>query len=108
MSGRTRGIGVIRTLAGAKRNGAQPKERHVAQFKIGCLELERSRRLKQKAVALDLVRGIDERVTGIEAEIRRLHEALGYEGSPPADREGSTAGGEPETAQPRRTIRYGG
>ena len=99
----------VRSMAGAGGAVARPKERHVLQFKIGCLELERSRRLKEKEVALDRIRAIDQRVGAIEAEIRTHHQNLGYAGTPLADRDATAVeAGAPGSAQPRRMIRYGG
>ena len=99
----------MRSLAGVSAAVSRPKERHVLQFKIGCLELERSRRQKEKDVALERIRGIDSRIAAIAAEILGHHEVLGYGGLPPASRD---AGGfddrGPGSSAPRRTIRYGG
>ncbi len=103
-----RGPSDVRSMAGTGSVGARPKERHVLQFKIGCLELERSRRLKERTGAMERIRGIDERMAVIDMEIRKHHEDLGYAGSPPdsldaGGRDGRTSG----SAQPRRMIRYG-
>ena len=109
MRGSLRGLPEVKTLAGAGSAGTHPKERHVLQFKIGCLELERSRRLKEKTVALDRIQSIEARMAVIDAEIRKHHENLGYAGSPSAAWEaGGGADRAPGAAQARRTIRYGG
>lgn len=109
MSGRLRGLRDVRTLAGAGGIAARPRERHVLLFKIGCLELERSRRLKEKEAALDRIRGIDARICVIDAEIRGHHENLGYGDSLSAARNAvAVENDSPGSGRPRRTIRYGG
>ena len=108
MRGRLKGLQEVKTLAGTGGPGVRPKERHVLQFKIGSLELELTRRLKEKATALERIREIDARISQIDLEIRKHHENLGYGGSPTAARDAaSTQDGAPGSAQTRRTIRYG-
>jgi len=89
---------------------APPLERHVVQFKIGCLELDRMRRLKEKSAALERIQRIDARIAEIDAEIRRHQLCLGYSRAPQAE---PTPGGSETCAEeagqmPRRRIRYGG
>ena len=106
---RYRDLPEIKSVAGTGGAATRPKERHVLQFKIGCLELERSRRMKERAGAIDRIRLVDRRILEIDSEIRKHHDDLGYAGTPPGvlnavDFDGhSTASG-----QPRRMIRYGG
>jgi len=66
----------IRTLSGSIATGAHSKELHIHHFKIGCLELERTRKLTEKQAAEKRIQGIDVRLREIEAEIRRRQSLL--------------------------------
>lgn len=108
-----RGPSETRSLSGTRAGSggavARPKERHVLQFKIGCLELERSRRATEKAVALERIRGIDARLAAIDAEIGKHHGDLGYAVSLAHDPGTGVIEDRVQGAgQPRRMIRYGG
>jgi len=98
-----RGSESVRTLAAVLGSGARSKERHVRQFRVGCLELERMRRSQEKASALRRVTEIDARLGQIDREIAEQHRALGYAGEPPAGERAAPAPPAPR----RKVIRYG-
>jgi hypothetical protein len=53
----------------------KPRSRHVHQFRIGAIELERSRQLVVRAAYAKRVADIDERLVAIEREIKQ-HQAV--------------------------------
>ena len=71
----------IRTLSGAIGTGSHSKERHIHHFKIGCLELERTRKATEKQAAEKRIQGIDVRLREIEDEIRRRQSLLASTGA---------------------------
>ena len=54
---RCRGIDEIKTLAMMRGSGVHSSERHVRQFQVASLELERSRRMKERQANLRRIRG---------------------------------------------------
>jgi hypothetical protein len=94
---RGRGRSQQKTLGAIRGSGVRSNERHVHQFQIALLELERTRRTRERQVALDRVQRLDTRLEEIEATIRKHQEALGIPG---ASRE------EPAAGEPRPTLRY--
>ncbi len=95
----TRGLQDIRTLSGRVDQVFQP---YRAYLRIGCLEMEKARRGKEKESAIHRVKNIDQRYREIEAEkdalLENLNERNGEEqsidplgvesGSPPHPRRG--------------------
>lgn len=97
----------IKTLSAVLGCGVHSNERHVHQFQLAALELEATRRSRERAAAIRRVRDLDARLAEIDARIRKHQEALGL------TRADSTAGGEalaPARDAPsktRRVVRYG-
>jgi hypothetical protein len=100
MSARPRGAQNIRTHSVVLGSGSHSNERHVHQFQLAALELERTRRNKEKVAALRRVRDIDLMLAEIEVIMRRHQEALGISGS-----EASAPNPEPPDTK-RRVLRY--
>ena len=85
MSVRARGAQDIRTHSAVLGGGSQANERHVHQFQLAALELERTRRTREKQAALRRVRDIDAMLAEIEVIMRRHQEALGFHGPEAGD-----------------------
>lgn len=98
----------LKTIA-ALRGGASSNERHVHQFKIACLELERTRCTRERHAHMNRIKHLERRLAELDASIGKhlevlavpdplreapLHEAL-------APRPVTGAAGEK-----RRTLRY--
>ncbi len=77
MIARARGAQEIRTHAAVQGSCSHSNERHVIQFQLAALELERTRRNREKDAALRRVRDIDRMLLEIEEIMRRNHEILG-------------------------------
>ena len=91
-----RGLQDIRTLSGSV---DQTQIRSRAYMKLGCLEMEKSRRATERDSATYRTQCIDERLREIEAEKAALLQAVDRSnGSHPVD----TPGNKPKPAQ-RRT-----
>lgn len=94
----------IRTLTGKVDRIANP---YMAYMQITCLEMEKARKGREKASALQRVENLDGRLRDIEAEKATLLRALAERGSAPASGTPS-AGSRP--APPRNTggvrLRY--
>jgi hypothetical protein len=99
VNGRARGAQEIRTHSAVLGSSTQSNERHVHQFQLAALELERTRRNREKQAALRRVRDIDAMLAEIEVVMRRHQEALGLRGLEP----GAAA---PEPPAKRRVLRY--
>jgi hypothetical protein len=103
MSAKARGVQEIKTLSAIRGSGVYSNERHVHQFQLASLELERSRRMREKNAALGRIEDVDCRLVEIDRLIVRHQAALGL-----------LAGGETqpmteprEAAERRRhTLRY--
>jgi hypothetical protein len=87
--------------------------RHVVQFRLGCLELERSRRLFERAAFVRRLGAIDQRLSEIEVEMAAADVFLGKLpfGAPVAPK-GRPSGIEIEAggrhdSRKRRVVRYG-
>ena len=93
----------IKTLASVRGSGIHSNERHVHQFQIASLELEKSRRTREREAALKRIGNLDGRLAEIEASIRKHQEALGIPDARCVDPapETKTAAGEK-----RRALRY--
>lgn len=120
MGVRVRGVQRIRTLASVLGTGAHSNERHVHQFQLASLELERTRRAREKQAAVRRIMDIDARLVEIDERIRSHQEALGLkrdeeasQGQPAARDNGEAGPGHRaarsngETApEKRRVLRY--
>jgi hypothetical protein len=100
-----RSVRNISTLASVLGTGAH--SRHVRQFQLASLELERTRRTHEKQAALRRMRDVDARLAEIEALIRKHQAALAVPGDggpaeqcPTASRSGDAP------AERRRVLRY--
>jgi|RifCSP16_2_1023846.scaffolds.fasta_scaffold126975_2 hypothetical protein len=105
MAIRAKGVSEIKTLAAVRGGGVHSEERHVKQFQIACLELERARRARERQAALGRIAHLDCRLGEIASLIADYQEALrstpaGAGGARPAT--ARTAG----TNERRRTVRY--
>src|SRR5436305_11150055 len=100
MNTRPRGAQNVRTHAAIMGSGTHSSERHVHQFQLAALELERTRRNKEKEAALRRVRDIDSMLAEIEVIMGRHQAALGVHGTEP-----DAPALEPEAAK-RRVLRY--
>jgi hypothetical protein len=106
MSGRARGMGEIKTHAAVLGGGSQANERHVHQFQLAALELERTRRTREKQAALRRVGDIDRVLLEIEKVMRQHQAALGLralETGAPGEEPGVKEG-EGEAAGPKRRV----
>lgn len=103
-----RGMRNIKTIETIRRGPARMDERHVRQFQLAALELERSVRTKEKIAATARIAKIDARLREIEAVLRTHYDALGLAVAT-QDHE-SDAGGVEEAPPPddekRRIFRY--
>ncbi len=107
MGVRARGVQDIKTLAAVRGTGIHSNERHVQQFKVASLELERLRRTRERQAALRRITDIDARLREIDELFRRHYEALGL-AADNAIREHHApgAGDVPRGSGRRRTLRY--
>jgi hypothetical protein len=107
MSGRLRGLQEIRTHSAVLGGSAQTNERHVLQFQLAALELERTRRNREKQAALRRVGDIDRTLSEIEKVMRQHQTALGLrdvETSAPGAGPAVAKEGEGEAAGIRRRV----
>jgi hypothetical protein len=72
----THGVRQIRTLPTVRRSRAPSHERHVHQFRLAALELERSRLLHEKQAAERRLDGILGRLAKIQHKMRQHRELL--------------------------------
>jgi hypothetical protein len=94
----------IKTLASIRGSGSNSGERHVHQFQLASLELDRSRRMNEKNSAAARIREIDVRLHEIDKEIRRHQQALDAGGAGRASSPANAS--EPAAGPRRRTLRY--
>ncbi|MDD5309176.1 MAG: hypothetical protein PHU25_17830 [Deltaproteobacteria bacterium] len=107
MGVRARGVQSIRTLASVLGTGTHSNERHVHQFQLASLELERTRRTREKRTAFRRIMDIDARLVEIDDLIRRHQEALGLKGDEEPSQGHSRARNNGEAApEKRRVLRY--
>lgn len=103
MGVRARGVSQIKTLAAIRGGGVHSNERHVRQFQIGSLELEKSRHARGRQAAMNRITTIDARLIEIDALIQKHQQALGVTN-------GASDKPMPETKaasnEKRRTLRY--
>ena len=94
-----RGVGAIKTLSAVKGAGTHSDERHVHQFQLASLELERARQTKSKQAALRRIALIDARLAEIERDIQTHQQALGLSA------EGTVAAAPVEAPKEQRVTR---
>ena len=81
-------------------------------FQLAALELERTRRAREKQAAIRRLSDLDARLEAIDVLIRKRHEALSITSTdraaagPAPSCPGDARAGEP-TAKTRRVLRYG-
>lgn len=120
-----KGATQIKTLACLKKSGASGSGRHVRHFQVASLEIERTRRLKERRETVSRLEATDQRLREIEELLRGHHEALGFTTGDGAPGDGTTPafGGtsrghhligagddsmdEPRAPGPRRMLVYG-
>lgn len=124
MSATVKGSSQVKSLASIKKSGAHSGDRHVRHFQIASLEMERSRRLKERQDALIRIQTVDERLQEIEETLRGHYDSLGLapEAGPAESGTVRAVGGsragtyrrdeqghEPSagSAEPRRMLLYG-
>jgi uncharacterized membrane protein YccC len=78
---RRKGIEQVRTLAMVRGSGVHSSERHAHQFKVASLELERSRRMKERQANLRRIEEIDARLREINDQLQTRYGALGLQTS---------------------------
>lgn len=108
MSIRSRGAQDVKTHSSVFGSGAHSNERHVQQFQLAALELERTRRSREKEAALRRLADLEARLGEIEALMIKRREALGLVSGDQPDTErkaGRKERGE-APAEPRRVLRY--
>jgi hypothetical protein len=104
MSGRARGMGEIKTHSAVLGGGSQASERHVHQFQLAALELERTRRTREKQAALRRVGDIDRMLSEIEKVMSQHQAALGLRGLETGAPGEGAAVKEGEAAGPKRRV----
>lgn len=118
-----KGAPQIKTLARLKKSGASSGDRHVRHFQVASLEIERTRRLKERQEAVARLESTDRRLREIEDLLGGHYEALGLSAGPSAPVDGTPhatsreprahwAGGgdeqrEEPQARPRQMLVYG-
>lgn len=112
MGARLKGVSSLKTMSAVRGSGAHSNERHVHQFQIASLELERTRRVQEQEAALRRLKNLEVRVAEIDALIRKHQEALGAVVPAAPDAAPLTPDAAPasepkaEPAEKRRTLRY--
>jgi len=106
MGARGKSASQIKTLSSVRGCGVHSNERHVHQFQIAVLELEHSRRARERQAAANRIKMLDSRLLEIDVLIRLHQEALGVTSS--GDPSGPTPMLETKPAgeEKRRTLRY--
>lgn len=108
MSNRARGAQDVRTHSSVFGSGAHSNERHVHMFQLAALELERTRRSREKQTALRRLGDLETRLGEIEALMVTRREALGLVSGdqPDTERKAARNAGGKASAGPRRVLRY--
>jgi hypothetical protein len=122
MSITAKGCTQVKSLASLKKSGTHSGGRHVRHFQVASLEMERSRRLKDRDDALQRLQAHEKRLDEIDVLLRGHYDALGLvdgedlrnesqarpSGVAPMNGFARTAGAPPETSgAPRRMVLYG-
>lgn len=103
----SRGTKEIKTHSSILGSGVHSNERHVHQFQLASLELERTRRGREKKAAQRRIADIDARLAEIDELIRKHQEALGMialDGAAPAP--AATRSNAETAPEKRRVLRY--
>lgn len=100
---RAKGASGIKTLASIRGSGVHSSERHVHQFQIASLELERTRRTQERQSTLNRLKSLEERLAGIDEEIRKHQAALG-QGTPSLEESRPAAEPKAEDSERRRQL----
>lgn len=124
MSHTTRGSAQVKGLASLQKTGATSGARHVRHFQVASLEIERSRRARERKDMIERLRATEQRLDEIDDLLHGHYVALGLqegadgaaEGAAPPDalplagssfpRPGAQAP-EPPRGSPRRVVLYG-
>lgn len=77
MSITAKGCTQVKSLASIKKSGSHSGDRHVRHFQVASLEMERSRRLKDREDAARRVQEHDLRLDAIDVLLREHYDALG-------------------------------
>ena len=86
---------------------AHSNARPAHQFQSASLELERTRRVKERQTAMARMKTVEARLIEIDAAIRKHHDALGLTDTRP-DQPPAASGREAQaaTTEKRRALRY--
>lgn len=95
MGVKSKGVSNIRTLASVRGSGVHSSERHVHQFQIASLELERTRRIQERDTTRRRLQSVEERIAGLDEQIRQHQEALGIPVLRPTSTQATPAATEP-------------
>jgi hypothetical protein len=106
VGGKVRGASQIKTLSAIRGSGVHSNERHVHQFQIASLELERSRRTRERQAAVNRIKMLDERLVEIDLVMRRHQEVLGVTINGEAACARPPLESQPAPHEKRRTLRY--
>ena len=106
MGGHARGVAQIKTLSSIRASGIHSNERHVHQFQIAALELERSRCARERQAGLNRIKTLDDRLCEIELQIRKHQAALNVTNAHDAACNTPTPKNHAAANEKRRTIRY--
>jgi len=99
MGVRVKGVAGIKTLAAARNSGTHSNERHVHQFQIATLELERTRRAQEMKAALARIAKLEARLAEIDGAIGKHLKALGMSVPTSAGMPAPSSAGVPSAAQ---------
>jgi hypothetical protein len=107
MGVRAKGASAIKTLAATRNSGVHSNERHVHQFQIATLELERTRRGQEMKAALARIASLEARLAEIDGQIAQHQKALGLTIPPvPVSSASLTSEPQPGSEERRRKFRY--
>jgi hypothetical protein len=102
-----RGLQDVKTLGFLRGSGAHGKDQHVFLFRLATLELERSRRMREREAAAKRIRAIDFRLAEVERLVNSENEALGVMRTSGAAGGKSPVSGAAAAGRARRVLRYG-
>ncbi|MBI3071349.1 MAG: hypothetical protein HYY84_04395 [Deltaproteobacteria bacterium] len=100
-----RGIQDVKTLGFLRGSGAHGKDQHVFLFRLATLELERTRRLREREAAVKRMNAVDARLVEVERLIQNQQEALGVTRN--RAQAGNAARALATAGRARRVLRYG-
>lgn len=72
-----KGCSQLKSLATLKKSGTQSGDRHVRHFQVASLEIERTRRLRDRSDAVTRMQANDQRLDEIDSLLRGHYESLG-------------------------------